>query len=92
VLVMVLGADFPDVGKELGDRVLCGSRHSTSSADRAAFNEAADDLSAGSGVQAVHVGYYAEAALACQEGMGVSGIVVGESTGRRDGSGKLKRR
>ena len=44
MLVMVRGAGFPHIRKQFDNRILGRSRHSASRADRAAFNEAADDL------------------------------------------------
>jgi hypothetical protein len=38
------GTGSAHVRQQLNNGILCGSRHSASGADRAAFNEAADDL------------------------------------------------
>ena len=56
------------IRKELGNGILCCSGHSASRPYAATFNEAADDLGAGLGVQTVHTDHYAIAALACQGG------------------------
>ena len=41
------GAGSSHVGQQFDHSILCRSGHSARSADRAAFNEAADDLGAG---------------------------------------------
>ena len=56
------------IREELCDRILGRSGHSASRPDAATFYEAADDLSAGFGVQTIHTDHYAIAVLACQGG------------------------
>ena len=62
------GAGGSHIREELCDRILGRSGHSASRSDAATFDEAADDLRSGFGVQTVHTDHYAIAALACQGG------------------------
>jgi hypothetical protein len=74
VKIMVCGASRSHVRQQFHNRILSGSRHSASGTDRAAFNQTADDLRSGLGVQAIHTDYYAKAALECQENSSIFAV------------------
>jgi hypothetical protein len=83
MLVMVGSAGRAHVCYQLNYSILRRSRHAASGANRAAFNQAANDLCSGLGVQAVHIDYYAKAALECQEKCSDAGINLYPSDERR---------
>jgi hypothetical protein len=63
---MVRGAGAAKITQQLGNCVLGSTCHPNRGANRAALNQAIDNLGAGFGVQAVHNDSYTKAALACQ--------------------------
>lgn len=65
--IMERGASRSHVRQQLHNRILSRSRHPACCSNGAAFDKAPDDLRSGLGVQAVHIDYYAKAALGCQE-------------------------
>jgi predicted ATPase len=64
--IMESGARRTHISQQFHHGILGSPRHSASCTDRTAFDEAVDDSGAGLGVQAVHIDYYAKAALGCQ--------------------------
>ena len=67
MLVVVPRTGRAEVGKQLEYRSLGRPRHAAGCPDRAAFDEAVNDSGTGIGIQAVHIDYYAKAALVCQQ-------------------------
>jgi hypothetical protein len=66
VVIVECGAHCSHIRQQLYNCVLGRSRHPARRTNRAAFDQASGDLRSGLGVQAVHINYYAKAALECQ--------------------------
>jgi hypothetical protein len=64
--IMITRTRAAKIGKQFNDCVLACARHPNSGANGTTFDEAANNLGAGLGVEAIHTDSYTKAALACQ--------------------------